>query len=330
MPKEWLNMDSYIAKWYDLILNCSFDNTYKMAWSKALVELAVNINEPKEGIIIFEFNDIAKLCLKYYWNQTIYFDLIQSPNIKKPPEIVTKTKDLNSLFFERKQSVQPVRYEKIDFNTMGLSWEHEITIKNIVKTLKQDVCWRFKNLNRETYEIYDLDRIEGKVFFNKNDVLKIKQYGDILFTIINYRWTQMLEGFNYSPRISRKVRAIDENNIKRTSLKKFHQYLDLIFEDGKRKCFYCGENIADNEISVDHVIPWSYMFSDDLWNLVYCHKGENSEKSNRLPSEEDINRLEERNKQLLNRMQNNNKDYDQLQIAVEKDYVKKFWISFKG
>jgi hypothetical protein len=72
------------------------------------------------------------------------------------------------------------------------------------------------------------------------------------------------------------------------------------------------------------------MFSDDLWNLVYCHKGENSEKSNRLPSEEDIGRLEERNKQLLDRMQNNNKDYDQLQIAIEKDYVKKFWISFKG
>lgn len=92
----------------------------------------------------------------------------------------------------------------------------------------------------------------------------------------------------------------------------------MIFEDGKRKCFYCGENIADSEISVDHVIPWSYMFSDDLWNLVYCHKGENSEKSNPLPSEEDITRLEVRNKLLLDRMQNNNKDYDQLQIAVEK------------
>ncbi|MEH6942042.1 HNH endonuclease domain-containing protein, partial [Bacillus sp. JJ722] len=81
---------------------------------------------------------------------------------------------------------------------------------------------------------------------------------------------------------------------------------------------------------VDHVIPWSYMFSDDLWNLVYCHKGENSEKSNRLPSEEDVERLEERNKQLLLRMKSSTKDYDQLQIAIEKDYVKKFWISFKG
>ncbi|MGG1400198.1 hypothetical protein ABE288_20600 [Bacillus salipaludis] len=89
---------------------------------------------------------------------------------------------------------------------------------------------------------------------NKNDVLILKQYSDFLFTVMNYRWTQMLEGFNYSPRISRKVRAIDENIIKRASLKKFHHELDLMLEDGGRKCFYCGENIAENELSVDHVI----------------------------------------------------------------------------
>lgn len=323
-------MNDYIKTWNNLILNCNFDNTYKMAWSKALVELAVTTKEPLDEIVIFDFNDIAKLCLKYYWNQTIYFDLIQSPNIKKPPEIISSTKDLITLFYSKKQSVQPIRFEKIDFNLVGLAPEYELMLKKIVRTLKQDVCWRFKNLNRETYEIYDLDRNEGKVLFNKNEVLTLKEYSDFLFTVINYRWTQMLEGFNYSPRISRKVRAIDENNIRRTSLKKFYKHLDLVFEDGKRKCFYCGENIDYNEISVDHVIPWSYMFSDDLWNLVYCHKGENSEKSNRLPSEEDITRLEERNKQLLDRMQNNTKDYDQLQIAVEKDYIKKFWISFKG
>lgn len=58
-------MNIYIKQWNDLILNCSFDNTYKMAWSKALVELAVNTNESIEEIVIFDFNDIAKLCLKY-------------------------------------------------------------------------------------------------------------------------------------------------------------------------------------------------------------------------------------------------------------------------
>ncbi|MEH6944130.1 HNH endonuclease, partial [Bacillus sp. JJ722] len=66
-----------------LILNCNFDNTYKMGWLKALVELTVNTNKMKEDKVAFDFYDIAKRWLKYYWNQTIYFDLIQSPNIKK-------------------------------------------------------------------------------------------------------------------------------------------------------------------------------------------------------------------------------------------------------
>jgi hypothetical protein len=147
-----LTMNIYIKQWNDLILNCSFDNTYKMAWSKALVELSVNTNEPIQDIVIFDFNDIAKLCLKYYWNQTIYFDLIQSPNIKKPPELISSTKDLITLFFNKKQSVQPIRFEKIDFSMIGLAREYESTLKNIVRTLKQDVCWRFKNLNRRTID----------------------------------------------------------------------------------------------------------------------------------------------------------------------------------
>ncbi|MGK3722400.1 HNH endonuclease domain-containing protein [Priestia megaterium] len=324
-------MDSYIKQWHDLILNCNFDNTYKMAWSKALVELSLNINEDTEvETIAFDFGEIAKLCLKYYWNQTIYFDLIQSPSYKKPPEMMTSTKELIKEFFEKKGKVQPVRFERVDFHSLKLEKQYRETVKKIANTLKHDVCWRFKNLNGTTYEIYNLDSNRRIVHFNKQNALKLKEHSDFLFTFINYRWTQMLEGFNYSPRISRKVRAIDEDNIKRSSLRKFHTHLDLMFEDGQRKCFYCNEVIDDTDVSVDHVIPWSYMFSDDLWNLVYCHKGENSQKSNRLPSEEHIVSLENRNTLLLQHMDNKSRDYDQLKIAVEKDYVKKFWVSFKG
>ncbi|PFP09369.1 HNH endonuclease [Priestia megaterium] len=326
-------MDGYIKQWNDLILNCSFNNTYKMVWSKALVELSLNFsdnNDEEIETIAFDFNEIGELCLKYYWNQTIYFDLDQSPNLKKPPEMITYTKELIKEFFFRRGNVQPIRFEKVDFNSLKMEHNYESTIKNIAKTIGQDVCWRFKKLNGNNYEIYDLDINRGKVFFSRHNVLQLKEHSDFLFTIINYRWTQILEGFNYSPRISRKVRAIDENNIKRVSLKKFHKHLDLMFEDGQRKCFYCSEIIDDTDVSIDHVIPWSYMFSDDLWNLVYCHKEENSKKYNRLPSEEDIVRLENRNILLLQRMENKSREYDQLQIAVEKDYLKKFWTSFKG
>jgi hypothetical protein len=75
------------------------------------------------------------------------------------------------------------------------------------------------------------------------------------------------------------------------------------------------------------------MYSDDIWNLVYCDKSENSRKSNRIPDENTINALELRNKLLLEKLKENNKTgkrVDELKLAIEKDYVKKFWISSRG
>jgi hypothetical protein len=55
-------VNSYIKQWNNLILNCSFDNTYKMVWSKALVELSLSVSdEVKDDTIVFDFIDISKL-----------------------------------------------------------------------------------------------------------------------------------------------------------------------------------------------------------------------------------------------------------------------------
>lgn len=144
----------------------------------------------------------------------------------------------------------------------------------------------------------------------------------------------MLETFNTSPRISMKVRATYElEGIKRKSLKGFLKYLDYEFDDGKRIYFHCGEPIERGDLSADHIIPWSYLYSDDIWNLVYCHINENSSKSNCIISEEDIVRLENRNRLLSEKFEQaglKDKKCDELELACENDYVCKFWISARG
>ena len=57
-----MKIDNYIKDFLNLIRNCSVDNTYKMAWGKALVELASE--NPKLNSIALE--DIAKKIFKYY------------------------------------------------------------------------------------------------------------------------------------------------------------------------------------------------------------------------------------------------------------------------
>ena len=101
---------------------------------------------------------------------------------------------------------------------------------------------------------------------------------------------------------NQKVKNIDQGKLKRGNLNKFRPLLDLIGHD----CFICGKEIKGETPSIDHVIPWSYIYHDDLWNLVYTHKSCNSSKSNRLVEEKDIRKLESRNIELLDRLKSNN------------------------
>ena len=105
---------------------------------------------------------------------------------------------------------------------------------------------------------------------------------------------EYLEKFNHSPRIASKVKDISDNTIKRSSLTKYKNIL-LKSNNYQAIDFYTGKVLQENDISVDHVIPWSFMYSDDIWNLVLTSKSNNSSKSNIIPSQDVIESLKERN-----------------------------------
>jgi CRISPR/Cas system Type II protein with McrA/HNH and RuvC-like nuclease domain len=61
----------------------------------------------------------------------------------------------------------------------------------------------------------------------------------------------------------------------------------------------CGNEIEDEQIlSVDHLIPFSFLFSDDLWNLAFSHKGCNSQKLDKPPSKKAVDAQNKRNYRL--------------------------------
>ena len=83
----------------------------------------------------------------------------------------------------------------------------------------------------------------------------------------------------------------------------------------------------------DHIISWSYMYSDDLWNLVYVNKSVNSSMSNRVKQDDIKDKLVKRNKrliQILDTKKITNKEIEELRLAINKDYVELFWIGYQG
>lgn len=320
---------NFLDKWLHIIRNCSVDNTYKMAWAKAITEISLEIdyNNENESIEI-TLEQIANKVLKYYWEQTIYFNLIQGSNPNKPPKILSFTKELIDKYQEKVGSKKPKKFYKSMVETVCKD-DYKRTIGKIVTGLKQDVSYRFLNLGRENIEsVYRYNRGDDKLVISKDNLLELNRNYQIVFDTINYRWTSILEGFNHSPRISKKIKVIDLDEVKRRPLGKFKGYIG--YENQDNICFICGERIVGETPSIDHIIPWSYLYDDNLWNLVFTHRSCNSSKSNTIPSEETIKRLEERNIKLLNILKDKgigDKVVYDLENAIDGNLVRKFWVS---
>jgi len=309
-------MDQYIKDLSYVIQNGDMENTYKMVWIRSIVETCCLEPNTRE----IHFDTLSKKIFGYYWNQTIYFDLEQSPNPKKRPGIYQIVYE-EIYKFRDVYGSKPEWFSKI---------ESKITIpmKKISKILSKDVCWRFLKVGNKNYDLYNLDK-EKKIITLKYTKL-ISDYSDLLFDIINYRWIQKLEEFNNSPRISKKVRGTERENVKRGNLKKFQKYLDL--ENPEHICFITNQHIEKDSLSIDHVIPWSYLYSDNLWNLVYVDKKQNSSKGNKIPTQTMIKKLEKRNKRLSKLVNLKNvidKNVEELELSIEKDWVNIHWVGCK-
>ena len=103
----------YINDWLRIIETMKNDNTYKLAWGRALVECVYYEKyKVQNDKAVVRLNDIARCMLKYYWNQTFFFALKQSPYEDKSPVIVQITNQIIARFVELNGSLIPVWFVK--------------------------------------------------------------------------------------------------------------------------------------------------------------------------------------------------------------------------
>ena len=126
-------MNPYLKNVLDLINNGSMDNTYKMSWIRSIVESCEK--SPKKNI---HFDELSRLIFKYYWNQCIFFNLNQSHNRNKKPEIIQIVE--NSIKgYQLSRGFKKETFTRIEN-------EIDIPVTKISSVLKKDVCKRFLNL----------------------------------------------------------------------------------------------------------------------------------------------------------------------------------------
>lgn len=202
--------------------------------------------------------------------------------------------------------------------------------------LKKDVSHRFQAWRGHQVRLYGYSKGEEQITLKPGDARRIADHADVLREAAMFRRVLILEEFNRTtPRIAAKVRMRRGESPRRRSLSQFRAWLDI--ENPRRVCSICGQAVASVEdLSIDHVIPWSFLFSDDLWNLVYAHQSCNLAKSSVPPSRAEVDRLQNRNKEFLRLLELEHPDLLQqkhgkeLRFAVEEDLIQRMWTIYSG
>jgi 5-methylcytosine-specific restriction endonuclease McrA len=319
-------MEAYIQQWYDVIEKMKNTNTYKLVWAKSILDLLI-----KTETKVITFSDISETILKYYWNQIYFFNLKQGPRNQEPTLFKLVGLAIKR-YQELTQSKQPVWFNlALPVLQQDQAFYREL-IQSMSQTLDQDVSWRFLNIEDEVINLYHIHKKKtaslNEVVFSDTHITDLKEHGPLLMQFLYFKWTQLLEKFNHAPRIANKIAGSEVQAIKRKSLKVYRDILLILHENQAIKDFYTDETIDISDISIDHFIPWSFIYSDDIWNLVITSKSNNSKKSNKLSDKQYLTKLKEQNLALVSKIKDLNLK-ETLQDAINHSYLDKFYFDYK-
>ena len=323
-------METYVKKWIDIIEGMNNSNTYKLAWGKAILECTKENYYEENNQIFIHHKDISINMMRYYWNQTFFFDLKQGPNITDMPVMYQLINEMIDLYKKETNHSNPVWFDTAYDFFMKNPRRFQKYVTKFITVANQNVSHRFLNLRGQIIDLYTLNKKDKTISFEKSNFTLLQEYEQILKLILNYKWAQLLEMYNRTPKIASKVENSSNAKIKRSNLIKFKKLLLKSMEDGKIIDFYTGELLEENNISIDHVIPWSFMYSDDLWNLVITSKSHNSSKSNKVVDEEFIDKLRNRNKNIVSIIEKiDSNESEKLKESLRNDYVGRYYNDLK-
>ena len=165
-----------ISNYLDLIRNGINTNSYKLAWARAIVEIC----KEDRTVEKIRLDSIAKKMYKYYWNQTIYFDLCQGNDSNTRPEFLQIVRRRIEEYYADSNKNIPIHFERIEDS-------FSIDTKRIITILKRDVSWRFLKVRGADLNVYDYDKENNIIVIKEPNLLA--EYAEIIYESINLQKT---------------------------------------------------------------------------------------------------------------------------------------------
>ena len=274
----------------EIVAKGAKSNTYKFALAKFLLDYS----RSKKIITDYQisYREIATKFLEYYWFQECKYKFKQDFNKDKMPVVIRLIQKYCGTEYI------PETYEKYFKDRKDIQ---EKLISEIEMQCFRDVIPRFQPSGEDPfYTHFHQVSASGRKFAPPGSdkryiTLKYKALSffkeeyEVLSKVLILEWAKFLEKTNFTPRLISKIELMKDP--KRNSLNKYKKVL-LEMES---QCFYCGTSLENKQIHIDHFIPWSYIYEDEIWNLVQSCSSCNLVKSDSLAPEQCIQKIITRN-----------------------------------
>lgn len=254
--------------------------TYKYGFLESLLSNLYATNDQFE-INLEDINDTFALI---YWNLIIVHHLPQMSKVctgeknglvRAFDNIVNRYPESNGVHFESlsKNIQSNIRKET-----------YKVFIKNVIGAFYADTSGY----------IYGFSKRLKKLWLNERSIEFLNNYKKVVEQLNYFEWVKMIETIQYNNNEPTYcLSTVIENITVRNNLLPFKKEL-LRMSNANPCCFYCHKSLHKN-MHVDHVIPWSFIKNDYLWNFVLACPECNSSKNNNLPDAIYINELIDRN-----------------------------------
>lgn len=265
-----------------------FDNkseSYKLFWFKAI------LHEVGHGRNEISFRELIERMIVDAWYMVSEYKLNLGP---------ADTLEKTVLHIAGKEDFLPTEKEEVLLIYLRSSDDRQL--KEYMKTLSLNVPYRLqapliKNpdskiwyrtaaitdyINEQPGIIYSIEHrgsLNSKIIITPLWMDYIKSNLGILLGWTDYNLIIYLQRRNPTvPGIANKIYPPQERKL--TAVTRYWKYM---IQKQPMMDIYTGNLLDTKGLSIDHFIPWSYVASDELWNLIPTVKSVNSSKSNNLP-----------------------------------------------
>ena len=265
-----------------------FDNkseSYKLFWFKAI------LHEVSRGKNEMSFRELIERMIVDAWYMVSEYKLNLGPSDALEETV---------LYISSKEEILPTEKEEVLLVYLRNSEDKQLL--KYMRRLSSNVPYRLQAplmqrpearlwykvdgitdyINTQTgmiYSIQQIDKLNSRIVINSAWMDYLQRNMGIIMGWTDYNLILYLQRRNPTvPGISNKIYPPQERKL--TAVTNYWRYM---VNRGGVHDIYTGEMMTTKGMSIDHFVPWSYVASDELWNLIPTDKSVNSSKSNYLP-----------------------------------------------